>query len=88
MEVHTAVGGKEYTLYVLTAVGGKEYVLHVHTAVGGKEYPMQVHTAVGGKEYPMQVHTASCSCGSKLQVVSCLSPASASGFSPVLLVTE
>jgi hypothetical protein len=30
--VHTAGGGKGYTLYVHTVGGGKGYTLHVHTA--------------------------------------------------------
>jgi hypothetical protein len=58
LHVHTAGGGKRYTLHVLNAGGGKRYILNVHTAGGGKRYTLHVLNAGGGKRYTLHVHTA------------------------------
>jgi hypothetical protein len=67
--VHTAVGGKENTLYVRRpyctvhcSVGcGNGYSLHAHTAGGGNGYTLHVYTAgVGGgdRNRPVHIQTA------------------------------
>ncbi len=56
-DVHTAGGGKGYTLHVHTDGDGKGYTLHVHSA-GGEKGSLHVHTAGGGNGYTLHVHTA------------------------------
>jgi hypothetical protein len=69
-DVHTAGGGKGYSLHVHTACGGtrKGYSLHVYTAGGGKGYSLHVHTAGGGKGYTLHVHTVGGGKGYSLHV--------------------